>query len=155
MGMYTEVFVCTQLKTMPKETVALIQYMIGKGGLKRPTELPKHPLFTKPRWGSVLNCSSHYFVPHSVSRFEFDEIAKAWLLTVRADFKNYDGEASLLFDWLQPLVKDKGRTMIGYTRYEEDTYPTLYFADGSNIRIEGRLNDKDHNECNKPGSGQQ
>jgi hypothetical protein len=36
--------------------------------------------------------------------FEFDDIADAWILISRSDFKNYDNEVDLFFDWLLPYI---------------------------------------------------
>jgi hypothetical protein len=136
MGMYTELFISTRLRVMPTADVAALQLMINSEEQEQLTQylekikLPDHQLFRTTRWRSMLSCSSYYFTPHSVSKLEWNEIGGCWSLTSRSDFKNYDDEAELFFDWIRPYLYDKDRRMIGYTRYEEDIYPTLYFADG-------------------------
>jgi hypothetical protein len=144
MGMYTELVVSTRLRVMSTADIAALTIMTNGEELGMPTltqyvekvKLPDHALFTKPRWRSMLLCSSYYFTPHSVSRLNWDAISGCWCLTSRSDFKNYDNEAELFFDWIRPFLYDKDRRMIGYTRYEETTYPTLYFADGSKLVVQ-------------------
>lgn len=132
MGMYTEIFVCAQLKNLDSESINAINAMTGAEDADGP--LPDHPLFATDRWLWLLCGSSYYFVPRSVSRFEYDDISKTWCLIARADIKNYSGEIEKFFDWITPLTEDRdSKMMIGYSRYEESDYPTLYFADGSKL----------------------
>ena len=125
MGMYTEVFVSTMIKDDPDVT-RVFDYMIH--GIEIPRlSIPMHPLFQTARWRIMLNCCSYYFVPRKLNLFEYDEIAKAWVLISRSDFKNYDGEAELFFDWLKSISDANEGDMLGYSRYKEDKEPTIYY----------------------------
>ena len=124
MGMYTEIVVSAQIKDIP-EVVAVLDFMAGH--VDKVPILPGHPLFMTSRWQIMFRCCSHYFVPLSVVRFEFNDISRTWSLIVRADLKNYDGEIGLFFEWIKPYV-DYPDTMIGYSRYEEDREPTIYYS---------------------------
>jgi hypothetical protein len=124
MGMYTEIFVSTRIVNNP-DVVAVIKYMLNHEG--DDIKLPDHPLFSTPRWAHMLRSNSYYFVPRSISIFDYDHISKSWCFISRSDFKNYDNEIELFFDWLKPYVDDSPETMIGYFRYEESNEPTIVY----------------------------
>lgn len=128
MGMYTEMFVKVTLKEdVPDEVVQLLEGMVGYA--EYPVILPDHPLFSKPRWGALLTCSSYYHQPFATTSFKYEDIARQWFLCSRSDLKNYDGEIEAFFDWILPYVeKLADKTFIGYSLYEEDSEPTLYYA---------------------------
>ena len=51
-------------------------------------------------------------------------------LVVRSDFKNYNGEIGKFFDWITPYIEKGGdKTFIGYSLYEEDDEPKLYYVE--------------------------
>ena len=53
---------------------------------------------------------------------------------VRSDFKNYGGEIEKFFDWITTHVeKDGDKTFIGYSLYEEDDEPKLYYVEGYDL----------------------
>lgn len=124
MGMYTELVMATQIKDVP-EVVEVLKYMAGQ--IQEKPTLPDHPLFKTDGWTALFRCSSHYFVPLSVVRFEFDDIAESWSLISCASLKNYGGEIEHFIDWIKPYVED-GDQMIGYSRYEETREPTIYYS---------------------------
>lgn len=124
MGMYTELVISTMIKDDP-EVVGALKTMLGEQ--EDIKDLPKHPLFSTPRWRIMLICSSHYFVPISVHAFRYNEIAKAWALVTRSDFKNYDNEINLFIDWIKPYLDCSYGEMVGYFRYEEDEIPTIVY----------------------------
>jgi len=123
--MYTEIYVNAVVKDDP-ELISVIRYMLGQD-VDTP-KLPDHALFQTERWGYMLTCSSYYFTPKSVGILEQDEITGKWSLISVSSFKNYDGEVERFFDWIAPHVDHAGRTMIGYSRYEEGDEPTIYYA---------------------------
>ena len=125
MGMYTELYVCTQIKNDPVP-VEIIKYMLGDNNVD--LHLPDHALFKTPRWESMLFCNSHSFVPRSMHLFEFDTISDNWCFISRSDFKNYDDEIKLFFDWLRPYLAEP-YGMIGYYRYEQDENPTIVYGE--------------------------
>jgi hypothetical protein len=122
--MYTELHMSARIKDDP-EAVAILKYMAGQTDEQPP--LPDHPLFATPRWSALFRCSSYYFVPRSTVLFERDEIGGYWCLISQASIKNYDGEIGKFIDWIRPYVDDTD-TMIGYSRYEEDREPTIYYS---------------------------
>ncbi len=117
MGMYTELVISTRVKNDPVP-VEILKYMTGRG--EPPLTLPEHSLFTTPRWQFMLMGGSYYFVPRSITLFEFDNIGQDWAFISRSDFKNYDDEIAKFIDWLRPHLSDRDE-MIGYYRYEEST----------------------------------
>lgn len=125
MGMYTELFISTRIKDV-SEVVEGLRLMLGETQWTGP--LPKHPLFSTPRWRSMLVCSSYYFVPRSIHKLEHDTIGGYWVLISRSDFKNYDNEINLFIDWIRPYLDVSIGEMIGYHRYEECDEPTIIYA---------------------------
>ncbi len=129
MGMYTEIVVGCQLKIdTPKEVIEVLKYMIDHTEEK--PYLPKHKFFKCSRWHMVASCGSYYFGVHdSHSLILYDDISKAYNLSIRANLKNYDNEITLFIDWLRPYI-DRGsgrREFFGYSIYEEADEPELYF----------------------------
>jgi hypothetical protein len=127
MGMYTELFISTRIKDDPN-IISVLRNMLGMDESEPAPKLPNHPLFLTDRWHSMLVCSSHYFVPASMHRFEYNTIGKYWVLISRSDFKNYDNEINLFIDWIRPYLDVYTGEMIGYYRYEEDKEPTILYA---------------------------
>jgi hypothetical protein len=125
MGMYTELFMSCRIKNDP-EVIAILKYMIGEEEVK--PNLPDHELFKTDRWHFMLRCSSYYFVPRVVHLLEYDDIGGYWCFINRSDFKNYDNEVTLFIDWILPYMRDSDGDMIGYSRYEEDERPIVYFC---------------------------
>ena len=129
MGMYTEIFVKVSLKeNCPKEVIELLQYMMGDSE-EQPSELPQHKFFTTNRWNFMLRCSSYYHQPKRTGEMFWDEIGNQWYICNRSDFKDYGNESELFFDWIKPYVESYGKKLIGYTLYEEDVEPVLYYTD--------------------------
>jgi len=126
MGNYTEIFVCCRVKEGP--AVQVLQFMLEGSSPHPDFNTPEHPLFSTPRWNFMLQCSSYYHVPRSMHRFEWDDIGKYHVLISRSDFKNYDNEVELFFDWLRPHLDADSDDMIGYARYEETREPTIYYG---------------------------
>lgn len=135
MGMYTEIVAGIQLKkATPQVVVDALDYMCGNTD-KAPKKLPEHALFKNPegRWAIMLQCSSHYFPYHeSLTKFKpGPDYAPEHILSVRASVKNYSGEVEAFFDWIKRYadVSDPDETvLLGYSRYEEDEDPILYYT---------------------------
>jgi hypothetical protein len=130
MGMYTEIFVSTRVMT-GSPAVPVLSYMCEKGDL--PNELPNHAFFYSARWKWLLRSSSYYFVPRSIQLFEYDKIGNYWVLIALSSLKNYNGEVEKFFDWLDPLLDLVNGEMIGYSRYEEDNSPIIWYKGASSI----------------------
>lgn len=121
MGMYTEISLRLEFKRdVPEDVLKTVQSMLYD---PEPETACKHALFETPRWAFMLQCHSYYHVPYSSNDMRQDEISGDWYLVSRSDFKNYDNEAELFFDWIAPYVEDG---MMGYTLYEEDEKPTVF-----------------------------
>lgn len=135
MGMYTEVFVKLSLvENVDQSVVEVLKYMMGYGTdgevSEKPDLLPDHPLFSTSRWDFMLQSSSFYHIPERIGQMFYDKIAGQWFIVNRSDFKNYENEAELFFDWIKPYTEYFGKTFVGYTLYEECDKPTLiYFGE--------------------------
>jgi len=131
MGMYTEVFFRAEVD----------EYAWGVlSGLIEDHSLPEsdpHPFFKKPRALQVFSGGSYYFpgARHSiVSSDLLNPSDPMRFVSFRADLKNYDGEIDSFFDWVTPHVKSGGgfpREMIGYSLYEEDASPRIYYKEAT------------------------
>ena len=133
MGMYTEIYVKAVLKeNVDDNVVNIIKYMLGIDDVElEDLTIPSHSLFETDRWDSMLRSSSHHHIPYNVKLFEYNEISNNYYLVVRSDFKNYDGEIEKFFDWIkQYLEQDYYKTFMGYSLYEEDDEPKLYYIEG-------------------------
>ena len=126
MGMYTELLISARIKNDPI-AVDAIKAMLGEDN---PSKLPEHKLFLTPRWKHMLVCSSYYFVPLSIHKFEYNTIGRYWVLISRSDFKNYDNEIDLFIDWIKPYLDTSNGEMYGYYRYEESSEPTILYTGG-------------------------
>lgn len=131
MGMYTEILVRAELPADTDRVVlGALEAMIGREDV--PTVLPDHPLFSCHRWSSLGTCTSAYHPVISSSYLT----ASPWgadrlALFMHASLKNYDNEIELFFDWIDPYLANDPGDFIGYSLYEEDETPTLYFKRGS------------------------
>ena len=136
MSMYTEIYVKAVLKEdVNINVIDVLKYMLGMDNIElEDLILPNHSLFTTNNWHYMLRSGSYYHVPYVVSLFEYNNISENYYLVVRSDFKNYQGEVEKFFDWISPHVeKDGDKTFMGYSLYEEDYEPTLYYVEGYDL----------------------
>ena len=136
MSMYTEIYVKAVLKEdVNINVIDVLKYMLGMDNIElEDLILPNHSLFTTNNWHYMLRSGSYYHVPYVVSLFEYNNISENYYLVVRSDFKNYQGEVEKFFDWISPHVeKDGDKTFIGYSLYEEDDEPRLYYVEGYDL----------------------
>lgn len=136
MSMYTEIYVKAVLKEdVNINVIDVLKYMLGMDNIElEDLILPNHSLFTTNNWHYMLRSGSYYHVPYVVSLFEYNNISENYYLVVRSDFKNYQGEVGKFFDWISPHVeKDGDKTFIGYSLYEEDDEPKLYYVEGYDL----------------------
>lgn len=136
MSMYTEIYVKAVLKEdVNINVIDVLKYMLGMDDVElEDLILPNHSLFTTNNWHYMLRSGSYYHVPYVVSLFEYNNISENYYLVVRSDFKNYQGEVEKFFDWISPHVeKDGDKTFIGYSLYEEDDEPKLYYVEGYDL----------------------
>ena len=130
MSMYTEIYVKVVLKKdVDDNVINILKYMLGMDDVElEDFEIPSHSLFKTDRWDSMLRSSSYYHIPYTLKLLDYDDISENYYLVVRSDFKNYNGEIGKFFDWITPYVeKDGDKTFIGYSLYEEDDEPKLYY----------------------------
>ncbi len=128
MGMYTElVFACELKKDTPKEVIDILEYMVGNP--RKDPIIPAHELFSTSRWEWMFKSNSYYFDGDTHSTLRFDDMSKAYVLTVRCNLKNYDNEIEKFIDWIKPYVDkiDDYLEFKGYYRYEENDKPTLIY----------------------------
>ena len=132
MGMYTKLSVDVRfLENLPEEVVAALDIMSGNNDYISQT-LPQHDLFKSPRWDFMLLCSSYYHTPFSLTKFHKDEISQRYYLTSSSDFKNYNDEIDLFFDFIAPYVQEG---FVGYSQYEGAEHPTLHYViDGKHVK---------------------
>jgi hypothetical protein len=127
MGMYTEIHFNAELRRdLPKQVLDTLAFMVGEVETE-PVELPKHRLFDQPRWSLMLACDSSYFPMQPATSLVLE--AGQWNLSVRSNFKNYNGEIDAFLDWIRPYL-DAGDECLGFYRYEESDHPTLIYASG-------------------------
>jgi hypothetical protein len=140
MGMYTECYVNVRLvENLPKKIIEVLEYLFDNSwydndeGMhvqekQEPAALPDHKFFSTCRWRLIGSGASFYHIPFPTSKIllELDQ----YYLTSRSDLKNYEGEIELFFDWLMPYIDAFEGEFIGYSRYEEDDMPQLFFKVG-------------------------
>lgn len=127
MGMYTEIFInCEIERSSSPQILNVLRYMFGDGEKPSKEELPLHALFMCDRWECIGKMSSYYFVPEAVSKFHDDWQGGKFIVS-RSDLKNYDSEIEKFFEWIMPYIDAPDGQFIGYSRYEEDDVPKLYF----------------------------
>lgn len=129
MGMYTELVLVTKVRgDAPAEVIEALKIMCSNK-TKDNSELPQidHPFFKLGRAAWMFQNNSYYFVPASVSQFEWNAIGKFWTLIVRCDLKNYEDEIDTFVDWLTPYLYAYEGDHLGHQRYEEEQRPTLLF----------------------------
>lgn len=133
MGMYTEFYINTEIKkTAPKIVFDVLNYLFNQNELISEENLPDHPFFKTCRWKFIGKGSSFYHIPFPLSKLE--KIEGVYYLTSRSDLKNYDNEIEKFLDWIMPYIDTTDDFFIGYSRYEEDEKPTLYYS-GQSISI--------------------
>lgn len=122
--MYTVFHLDVRLRDdMPDDIMHLLEHMLnGNGTYDR--ALPNHPLFQAERWDCML-CSNNAYAScvSQLMRHEF----YGTRLCVQSSFKNYDNEIAKFLDWFAPYVDPdyNDDAFVGYTRYEECTYPDI------------------------------
>lgn len=129
MGMYTELNIGVEFKRdTPKEVIDALTYMVTPEGERGQVGFPvDHALFQTERWKWMLRSGgSYYFDAQPVLVWRFDEIPKAYFLTVCTNIKNYSNEWEAFLDFIAPHLQTAG--YIGTYRYEEAETPTLLYS---------------------------
>ena len=112
MGMYTEILIRVNLdkRLLTEDVNPVIDYLFGEG--LEPEQLPDHDFFKCRRWR------------HLAGGVVWDAVGK--LISIR-EFKNYNGEAKKFFNWIGPYLDNYKGECIGYTWFELDAQPNLYY----------------------------
>jgi len=125
--MYTELNCAFQLgKETPQKIVDILLFMVRVTGVE-PVNLPSHTLFSTDRWDSMLITGSVYFKGDTHSTVRLDEDDEQYHVTIRTNFKNYQGEVEKFLEWITPYIDALDGDFIGYSRYEETEVPTLLY----------------------------
>lgn len=122
MGMYTEIYINVDLKEdTPLGVINTLKAMCGEDAYSSYLE-------DKPsRWGYLFRNGSYYTPLTSVSNLTYNGIAEGYSLLAKGDIKNYREEIEEFFEWIMPHIDAPEGCFIGYSRYEEDNTPELYF----------------------------
>ena len=136
MGMYTELNLTFSLeKDTPIQVYNILNYMINGG--KFIFDIPNHKLFNTEdlRWEIMLNCTSCYFTDIVASKIELHKCGDYTSVHCHSNFKNYEDEIELFIDWIKSYIHnhDGEKLFLGYSRYEEDENPILYYLYNNNI----------------------
>ena len=141
MGMYTEIFVNVDFKEdVPEDVLYVLKGMVR--------EVSNHNNYDKetfdhfvvdyedvnfkeltqkfpPRFTWLFSNGSYYTPNTTVAKLTYDHIGGQWSLIGKGDIKNYNDEIETFFKWIAPYCETE---FMGYSRYEEDREPTLYYS---------------------------
>lgn len=121
MGMYTEIYVNTDLKKeTPKEVIDVLSAMCDKNSDAK-------CLSDKPsQWAYLFNNGSYYLPLTECGKLTHDDISGQYSLLAKGDIKNYSGEIQEFLDFIKPWCESE---FVGYYRCEECRDPTLVYSD--------------------------
>ena len=131
MGVYTELHYNAELlASTPREVLDILSYMVkSKKGPRHPVT-PRHSLFDTDRWAYMLASDSYYFAADTHSTLRYDDIARAWFICIRCNFKNYMDELRKFCEWIDPYVSAGEGEFLGFSRHEKKELPDLIFKQG-------------------------
>lgn len=127
MGMYTEIYINTNLKeNTPQDVIDVLKAMCEFDG-------DAECLKDKPARWAYMFANGSFYTPNTSCALLTKHIGlgEFWSLLAKGDIKNYEDEIEQFFDWIRPYCEEG---FIGYSRYEECWSPKLEFAgtnDGS------------------------
>ena len=136
MGMYTEILFRAEMVQnwaedpkvkMAIETLSVVESPYIEDGQR--SLLPDHPFFDCHRWQLLSRCDSYYFPFGNHNNWVHDHQG-GYYWSFRANLKNYDDEIAQFFDWIDPYLREPEGEFLGYSLYEEDNSPSLYFKGG-------------------------
>ena len=128
MGMYTEIYVNVDLKKeTPDDVIRVLEAMCRM----LPDQECSEVLVDFPsRWECLFSNMSYYTPSTNCRYLKYDGITERWSLLGKGDIKNYQNEIDKFFKWIMPHIDAYPGEFIGYSRYEEDDQPKLYFMVG-------------------------
>lgn len=111
MGTYTEIIFGARLKkSTPKNIIDTLRFVAN--GPKQdiheedPVIVYDNELIEKYQLYSVMRGASYYFgVCNPVSKMWFDKISGVWVLSFRANCKNYDSQLEEFVKWIKPYIR--------------------------------------------------
>lgn len=121
MGMYTEIYINTDLKEgTPEEVLQVLRAICDK-------QNDAECLKDKPRrWFMLFNNGSYYTPSTECGKLTYDDTSHCYSLLGKGDIKNSSDEIEEFFEYIKPYCDDD---FIGYYRYEEEREPTLVYSD--------------------------
>lgn len=131
--MYTELIFGASLENLPTHVAEAINYVIND---KPENEVSQEALqfadeydLSRIFWGS-----SYYFGAHkNKPTFVWDKIGDHWVLSTRANCKNYQNQIEKFIEFITPYVESGSgydHNIFAYVQYEEAEFPTMYGKDG-------------------------
>lgn len=124
--MYTELIFGATLKNIPADLETALDCVINDNQDITEAAQDLIDIYSLNRifWGS-----SYYFGAHrNTPTFEYDEIGKHWVLSTRANCKNYQGEIEKFLEYIEEYVEHGSgpNEIYAYVQYEESDFPTIY-----------------------------
>lgn len=126
MGMYTELIFGATLKNIPTELQQALDCVIND---KEVVSQNVEALIDNYNLNKIFWGSSYYFGAHrNTPTFVYDEIGKHWVLSTRANCKNYQEEIEKFLDYIEEYVEHGSgpNEIYAYVQYEESDFPTIY-----------------------------
>ena len=76
-------------------------------------------------------------LPPTLPKIQSDNHYNEYTVEFRSSLKNYRDDIEEFFAWVAPhcVAPNTAGGFIGYSLYQEDRYPTLFFADGSKTKM--------------------
>lgn len=141
MGTYTEIIFGARLKkSTPKNIIDTLRFVAN--GPKQdineedPVIVYDKELIVKYHLYSVMRSASYYFgVCGPVSKMWFDKISGEWVLSFRANCKNYDSQLEEFVKWIKPYIRSgTGEGDIYAIITPEENTPMMYGLYANNYK---------------------
>lgn len=147
MGYYTEINFGARLKeNTPKIIIDTLRYAADRGKVECDKNLEsddpvliadENLMETYNLWNIMHSCSYYFGISDSISKMWYDSCGKFWMLSFRANCKNYDGRLEKFVEWIKPYVDTgSGRNDIYAIITPEDSIPVLYGTHGTYEAVE-------------------
>lgn len=134
MGMYTEIFARGGLaEDTPPEIGSILRALIVGVDVAPFLNMdqPHHQFFDCDRFNQIASGSSAYLPGTAHSQWvEKNFWSKLPGFLITASLKNYDSEIEKFFDWIDPYLEADGGEFVGYSLYEENRVPLLFYKGG-------------------------
>ena len=130
MGMYTELIFGASLKNLPDYVVEALECTINHKEMVTQEAIDFEEQYNLSR---IFLGSSYYFGAHqNKSTFVYDVIGEHWVLSTRANCKNYQYHIEKFIEFITPYVESGSgpNDIFAYVQYEESDFPTIYSKQG-------------------------